>query len=146
MMFTLCAVNEIKQLAFFSFFAIALLTGPATGLAVCWSRGWVQKLKGVAVGSAVGALAVVALAFMVDATGRDLAPVSGELLRHTFPCEPPDLSGNVTLGWAMLYAVKVAAIILTTKFATTSLLSLSSVAMQLGMRFKRNLRQRPGPD
>ena len=146
MMFTLCAVNEIKQLAFFSFFAIALLTGPATGLAVCWSRGWVQKLKGVAVGSAVGALAVVALAFMVDATGRDLTPASGEHMRYTFPCEPPDLSGNVTLGWAMLYVVKVAAIILTTKFATTSLLSLSSVAMQLGMRFKRNLRQRPGPD
>ena len=145
-MFTLCAVNEIKQLAFFSFFAIALLTGPATGLAVCWSLGWVQKLKGVAVGSAVGALAVVALAFMVDATGRDLTPVSGELIRHTFPCGPPDLSGNVTLGWTMLYAVKVAAIILTTKFATTSLLSLSSVAMQLGMRFRRNLRQRPGPD
>jgi len=146
MMFTLCAVNEIKQLAFFSFFAIALLTGPATGLAVCWSRGWVQKLKGVAVGSAVGALAVVALAFMVDATGRDLTPVSGELLRYTIPCGPPDLSGNVTPGWAMLYAVKVAAIILTTKFATTSLMSLSSVAMQLGMRFKRNPRQRPGPD
>ena len=59
---------------------------------------------------------------------------------------PPDLSGKVTLGWTMLYAVKVAAIIPTTKFATTSLLSLSSVAIQLGMRFKRNLRQRPGPD
>ena len=38
-MFTLCAVNEIKLLAFYSFFAIAVLTGPATGLAVCWSRG-----------------------------------------------------------------------------------------------------------
>ena len=145
-MFTLCAVNEIKQLAFFSLFAIALLTGPATGLAVCCSLGWVQKLKGVAVGSAVGALAVVALAFMVDATGRDLTPVSGELIRHTFPCEPPDLSGKVTLGWAMLYAVKVAAIILTTKFATTSLLSFISMAMQSGRRFRRNPRQGDSPE
>ena len=48
MMLTLCAVNEIKLLAFYSFFAIALLTGPATGLVVSRSRGWVQKLKGVA--------------------------------------------------------------------------------------------------
>ena len=146
MMFTLCAVNEIKQLAFFSLFAIALLTGPATGLAVCWSRDWVQKLRGVVVGSAVGALAVVALAFMVDATGRDLAPVSGEINRYTIPCGPPDLSGNATLGWAMLYAVKVAAIILTTKFAATSLLSFSSMAVQFAMRFKRNPRQGDSPE
>ena len=147
-MFTLCAVNEIKQLAFFSFFAIAFLTGPATGLAVCWSLGWVQKLKGVAVGSAVGALAVVALAFMVDATGRgsDLTPVSGELIRYTSPCGPPDLSGNVTLGWAMLYAVKVAAIILTTKFATTSLLSIGSIVMRSAMRLGRELRQGDSPE
>ncbi len=146
MMFTLCAVNEIKLLAFYSFFAIAFLTGPATGLAVCWSRGWVQKLRGVAVGSAVGTLAVVALAFMVDATGRDLVPVSGEINRYTIPCGPPDLSGNVTLGWMMLYAVQVAAIILTTKFATTSLLSLISMAAQFAMRLKRNPRQRFGPE
>ena len=146
MIFTLCAVNEIKQLAFLSFFAIAFLTGPATGLAVCWSRGWVQKLKGVAVGSAVGALAVVVLAYMVDAGGADLVPVSGEPNRYTFPCGPPDLSGKVTLGWTMLYAVKVAAIILTTKFATTSSLSFSSMAMQFAMRFTRNLRQRDSPE
>ena len=45
MMFTICPVNEIKLLAVYSFFAVALLTGPATGLAVSWSRGWVQKTK-----------------------------------------------------------------------------------------------------
>ena len=58
---------------------------------------------------------------LVDATGRDLAPVSGELNRYTFTCGPPDLSGNVTLGWTMLYAVKVAAIILTTAGGLNSL-------------------------
>ena len=143
-MFTICAVNEIKQLAFFSLFAIALLTGPATGLTVCWSGGWVQKLKGVAVGSAVGALAVVALASMFDTGG--VVPVPGEPNTYTFTCVPPDLSGNVTLGWAMLYAVKVAAIILTTKFATTSLLSFISMAMQFAMRFRRSQRQGGSPE
>ena len=58
-MFTLCAVNEIKQLAFLSFFIIAFLAGPATGLALTWSRGRVQKLRGLVIGLAVGALAVV---------------------------------------------------------------------------------------
>jgi hypothetical protein len=143
MMLTICPVNEIKLLAFYSFFAIALLTGPATGLAVSWSRGWVKKLKGVAVGSAVGVLAVVALANMVDTGG--LVPAPGEPNRYTFTCGL-DLSGNVTLGWTMLYAVQVAAIILTTKFATTSLLSFSAMAMQFAMRLKRNLRQRVGPE
>ena len=143
MMPTLCAVNEIKQLAFFSLFAIALLTGPATGLAVIWSHGWVKKLKGAAVGSAVGALAVVVLANMVDTGG--VVPVAGESNRHTFSCGP-DLSGNITLGWTILYMVKVAAIILTTKFATTSLLSFSSAAAQFVMRSTRNLRQRDSPE
>ena len=115
-MFTICPVNEIKLLAFFSFFAIAFLTGPATGLAVSWSRGWVQKLRGVATGSAVGVLAMVALANMVDTGGA--VPVPGESNRYTFTCGL-DLSGNFTLGWMMLYAVQVAAIILTTKFPTT---------------------------
>ena len=138
-MLTLCTVNEIKQLAFLSFFAIAFLAGPATGLAVSWSRGWVQKLRGVATGSAVGVLAVVALTNMVDTGG--VVPVPDEPNRYTFTCGL-DLSGNVTLGWTMLYAVKVAAIILTTKFATTSSLSFSAMAMRFAMRFKRNLRQR----
>ena len=83
---------------------------------------------------------------LVDATGRDLAPVSGELNRYTFTCGPPDLSGNVTLGWTMLYAVKVAAIILTTKFATTYLLSFSSMVVQFGVRIKPNLRQGDSPE
>ena len=144
MMFTICTVNEIKLLAFYSLFAIALLTGPATGLAVCWSRGWVQKLRGAAIGSAVGVLAVVALANMVDTGG--LVPVPGEPNRFTFPCGPPDLSGNVTLGWTMLYAVQVAAIILTTRFATTSSLSFSAMAMQFAMRLKRSLRRLGGPE
>ena len=143
MMLTLCAVDEIKLLAFYSFFAVAFLTGPATGLAVSWSRGWVQKLRGLAVGSAVGVLAVVALAHMVDTGG--VVPVPGEPNRYTFTCGP-DLSGNVTLGWTMLYAVKVAAIILTRKFATTSSLSFSAMAMQFAMRLKRNLRQRDSPE
>ena len=143
MMFTLCAVNEIKLLAFYSFFAIAFLTGPATGLVVSWSRGWVEKLRGVAVGSAVGALAVVALANMVDTGGA--VPVPGEPNTITFTCGL-DLSGNVTVGWAMLYAVQVAAIILTTKFATTSSLSFSAMAMQFTMRFRRNPRQEDSPE
>ena len=144
MMFTLCAVNEIKLLAFYSFFAIAVLTGPATGLAVCWSLGWVQKLQGVAVGSAVGAVAVVALASMFDTGG--VVPVPGEPNRFTFACGPPDLSGNVTLGWMMLYAVQVAAIILTTKFATTHLLSFTSMVVQFAMRFRQNPRQGDNPE
>ena len=80
---------------------------------------------------------------MVDTGG--VVPAPGEPNRYTFTCGP-DRSGNVTLGWTMLYAVKVAAIILTTKFATTSLLSLISLAMQFTMRFTRNLRQRDGPE
>ena len=143
MMFTICPVNEIKLLAVYSFFAVALLTGPATGLAVSWSRGWVQKLRGAATGSAVGVLAVVALAHMVDTGG--VVPVSGEPNRYTFTCGL-DLSGNVTLGWTMLYAVQVAAIILTTKFATTFSLSFSAMAMQFAMRLKRNLHRRVGPE
>ena len=141
MTFSLCPVNEIKLLAFLSLFAVAFLTGPATGLILGRRHNWIGKLMGLAIGSAVGALAVVALAYMVDATGRDPAPVSGELIRYTFPCGPPDLYGNVTLGWTMLYAVKVAAIILTTKFATTYLLSFSSMVVQFGVRIKRNPRQ-----
>lgn len=142
-MFTICPAHEIKLLAFYSFFAIAFLTGPATGLAVSWSRGWVQKLRGVATGSAVGVLAVVALANMVDTGGA--VPVPGEPNTYTFTCGL-DLSGNVTLGWMMLYAVQVAAIILTTRFATTSSLSFSAMAMQFAMRLKRNLRRRDGPE
>ena len=143
MMLTLCTVNEIKLLAFYSFFAIAFLTGPAAGFVVSRSYGWVQKLRGVAVGSAVGVLAVVALTHMVDTGG--MVPVAGEPNRYTFTCGL-DLSGNVTLGWIMLYAVKVAAIMLTTKFATTSLLSFSSMVMQFVMRLKRNLRQGDSPE
>ncbi len=89
-------------------------------------------------------LAVVALANMFDTGG--LVPVPGEPNRFTFPCGPPDLSGNVTLGWTMLYAVKVAAIILTTRFATTSSLSFSAMVMQFAMRLKRSLRRRDGPE
>ena len=32
MTLSLCPVNEVKLLAFFSFFVVAFLTGPATGL------------------------------------------------------------------------------------------------------------------
>ena len=143
MIFSICPVNEIRLLAFFSFFAIAFLTGPATGLAVSWSCGWVQKLRGVATGSAVGVLAMVALANMVDTGGP--VPVPGEPNTYTFTCGL-DLSGNVTLGWMMLYAVQVAAIILTTKFGTTFSLSFSAMAMRFVMRFKRDRRQRDGPE
>ena len=144
MTFSLCAVNEIKLLAYLSFFAVAFLTGPATGLILSWRRTWIGKLTGLAIGCAVGALAMVALAHMVDATGRDLVPVPDEPNRYTIPCGPPDLSGSVTLGWMILYAMKVAAIILTTKFATTSLWSLGPIVMRPAMRLKRNLRRRSG--
>lgn len=139
---TLCTVNEVKLLAFFSLFAVAFLTGPATGLTLSRRRNWTEKLTGLAIGSVVGALSVVALAHMVDAAGRDLVPVPGEPNRFTFPCGPPDLSGNVTLGWTVLYAVKVAAIILTTKFATTSLWTIGSAVMRSARRLRRDLRQR----
>ena len=86
---------------------------------------------------------MVSLAHVVDTGG--VVPVPGEPNRYTFTCGP-DLSGNVTLGWTMLYAVKVAAIVLTTKFATTSSLSFSAMAMQFAMRLKRNLRQRDSPE
>ena len=144
MTFSLCPVNEIKLLAFLSFFAVAFLTGPATGLILSWRHTWIGKLTGLAIGCAVGTLAVVALAHMVDATGRDLAPVPGEPNRYTIPCGPPDLSGNVTLGWAMLYAVKVAAVILTTKFATTFLWSIGPTVMRPATRLERHLRRWSG--
>ena len=144
MTLSLCPVNEIKLLAFFSLFAVAFLTGPATGLRLSWRHHWIGKLTGLVIGSAVGAMAVVALAQMVDATGRDLVPVPGEPDRFTFPCGPPDLSGSVTLGWTVPYAVKVVAIILTTKFATTALWSIGPTVMRPAMRLERYLRRRSG--
>ena len=69
-------------------------------------------------------------------------PVPGEPNRFTFDCGGPDLSGKVTLGWTMLYAVKVAAIILTTRFATGSLLSVVSMAVRSAIRLEKNLRRR----
>ena len=142
MTLSFCPVNEVKLLAFLFLFAAAFLTGPATGLILSWRRNWIGKLTGLAIGFAVGALAVVALAHMVDATGRDLVPVPGEPNRYTFPCGPPDLSGNVTLGWTMLYAVKMAAIILTTKFATTALWSIVPTVKWLARRLERHLGRR----
>ena len=144
MTFSLCPVNEIKLLAFLSLFAVAFLTGPATRLTLSRRRNWIGQLTGLAIGCAVGALAVVALAHMVDATGRDPVPVPGEPNRFTFPCGPPGLSGNVTLGWAVLYAVKVAAIILTTKFATTALWTIGPIVKRSAMRLQRHLRRRSG--
>ena len=142
MTFSLCPVNEVKLLAFLSLFAVAFLTGLVTGLTLGWRHKWTGKLTGLAIGSAVGALAVVVLAHMFDPGGA--VPVPGEPNRFTFACGPPDLSGNVTLGWTMLYAVKVATIILTTKFATTSLWSFGSTVMRLAVRLGRELRQRYG--
>ena len=144
MTFSLCPIDEIKLLAFLSFFAVAFLTGPATGLTLSRRRNWIGKLTGLAIGCAVGALAVVALAHMVDAAGRDPVSVPGEPNRFTFPCGPPDLSGNITLGWSVLYAMKVAAIILTTKFATTSLWSIGPTVMRSAGRLERHLRRRSG--
>ena len=72
MTFSLCPVNEVKLLAFFSLFAIALLTGPATGLILTWRYNWIGKLTALVIGSAVGVLAVVALAHMVDRRGQGL--------------------------------------------------------------------------
>ena len=144
MTFSVCPVNEIKLLAFLFLFAVAFLTGPATGLILSWRHHWIGKLAGLTIGFAVGALAVVALAYMVDATGRDLAPVPGEPNRYTFPCGPPDLSGDVTLGWTILYAMKVAAVILTTKFATTFLWTIGPTVMRTAMRLQRYLRRRSG--
>ncbi len=138
MILTLCAVNEIKLLAFLSFFAIAFLTGPATGLALGWPHGWLGRLKGLAIGSAVGVLGVVVLTNILDTGGS--VPVPGEPGKFTFTCGQ-DLSGNVTLGWTMLYAVEVAAIILSAKFATTSIWSLGSIVIRTAIRFQRNLRQ-----
>ena len=145
MTLSLCPVNEVKLLAFLSLFAVAFLTGPVTGLILSRQHNWIGKLTGLAIGFAVGALAVVALAHMVDATGRDLVPVPGEPDRFAFPCGPPDLSGNVTLGWTMLYAVKVTAVILTTKFATTSLWSMGPTVMRSARRLERHQCRRSGP-
>ena len=144
MTLSLCPVNEVKLLAFLFLFVAAFLTGPATGLILSRRHNWIGKLTGLAIGSAVGALAVVALAHMVDAAGRDLVPVPGEPNRFIIPCGPPDLSGSVTLGWTMLYAVKVAATILTTKFATTSLWSIGPIVKRSAMRLERYLRRRSG--
>ena len=85
---------------------------------------------------------MAALANMFDTRG--VVPVPGEPNTYTFTCGP-DLSGNVTLGWIMPYAVKVASIILTTKFATTSSLSFTSMVVQFAMRFRQNLRQGDSP-
>ena len=83
-------------------------------------------------------LGVVVLTNILDTESS--VPVPGEPGRFTFMCGQ-DLSGNVTLGWTMLYAVEVAAIILSAKFATTSIWSLGSIVIRTAMRFQRNLRQ-----
>ena len=139
MLFTLCQVNEIKLLASLSFFAVAFLTGPATGVTLGWAHGWVVRLTGLTIGSAVGVLAVVVLTNMLDTGGA--VPVPGEPNRFTFTCGW-DMSGNVTVVWTLLYVVQVAAIVLTTRFATTSLWSLGLIVMGSAIRFRRNLRER----
>ena len=139
MIFSLCPVNEIKLLAYFSFFAVAFLTGPATGLALGWARGWVVRLTGLAIGSAAGVLAVVVLTIMLDTGGA--VPVPDEPPRFTLTCGW-DMSGTVTMVWTMLYVVQVAAIILSTKFATASLWSLGLIVMGSAIRFRRKLRER----
>ena len=139
MIFSSCPVNEIKLLASLSFFAVAFITGPATGVTLGWAHGWVVRLTGLAIGSAVGVLEVVVLTNMLDTGGA--VPVPGEPNRFTFT-SGCDLSRNVTVVWTMLYVVQVAAIILTTKFATTSLWSLGLIVMGYAVRFRRNLRER----
>jgi len=56
MTLSLCPVNEVKLLAFFSFFVVAFLTGPATGLILSRRHNWIGKLTGLAIGAAVGAV------------------------------------------------------------------------------------------
>ena len=139
MIFSLCPVNEIKLLASLSFFAVAFITGPATGVTLGWAHGWIVRLTGLAIGSAIGVLAAVVLTNMLDTGGR--VPVPGEPGSFALTCGW-DMSGNVTVVWTMLYVVQVAAIVLTTKFATTSLWSLGLIVMGSAIRFRRNLRGR----
>ena len=78
MIFSLCPVNEIKLLASLSFFAVAFITGPATGVTLGWAHGWIVRLTGLAIGSAVGVLAAVVLTNMLDTGG------SGSSARRTW--------------------------------------------------------------
>ena len=124
MLLTLDVVNEVKLVALFSYLVIALLTGLVTGLALGWRRGGLSRLGGITLGSGVGVTAVVILALMFDSGG--VVPVVCDPDLFTFS-NGPDIYGDITVGWTVLYAVRVGAIILSTKFVTTSLWSLAGV-------------------
>ena len=105
-----------------------------------WAHGWIVRLTGLAIGSAVGVLAAVVLTNMLDTGG------SGSSARRTWQvyvylrvATCPETSP-----WfgRLLYVVQVAAIVLTTKFATTSLWSLGLIVMGSAIRFRRNPRER----
>ena len=124
MMLSLDVVNEVKHVALFSYLVIALLTGSVTGLTLGWRHGGLGRLAGITLGSGVGVTAVVILAIMFDSGSA--VPVACDQIRNTFS-NGPDISGDITVGWTLLYAVRVGAIILCAKFATTSLWALARV-------------------
>ena len=124
MMLSLDVVNEVKHVALFSYLVIALLTGSVTGLTLGWRHGGLGRLAGITLGSGVGVTAVVILAIMFDSGSP--VPMACDPDWYTFS-SGPDISGDITVGWTLLYAVRVGAIILSTKFATTSLWALARV-------------------
>ena len=143
---SIAPVNEIKLVALVVLLAAALITGPVTGLALGWRLGRLGKLTGSALGLAVGIVTVIVVAVMVEEPNRTemilrgpgeagtLAPGDpGVEVRYTFPVDGP-VHGKVTLVWAMLYPVRVLAVVVCPWFVTARLWSLGRMAFPFVMR------------
>ena len=139
-------INEVKLVALIVLLAAAFFTGPVTGLVVGWRRGGLGRVGGSALGLAVGVVAVVIIAVMVEEPNRTemiltgpadagtLAPGDpGVEVRYTFPVDGP-LHGKVTLVWALLYPARVLAAVLCAWFVTTGLWSLGQMASRFVIR------------
>ena len=142
-MLSMAPINELKLVALLVLLAAPLLTGTVTGAALGWRRGRLGRLAGSALGLSVGVLAVVVVVAMMEepdqpemvligpADAGALAPGDpGVEVKYTILVNGP-LYGEVTLIWALLYPIRVGAVIVCTRFATVSLWSL----IRMGARF-----------
>ena len=144
-MLSLEPINEVKLVALLFLLAAALLTGLVTGAVLGWRHGGLGKLAGLALGLGVGVLAVVVVVAMLEEPDQPamvlMGPVDtgtltpgdpGVEVRYSIPANGP-LNGEVTLIGALLYPIRVGAVIVCTRFATVSLWSL----IRMGARFVR---------
>ena len=148
-MLSLEPINGARLVSLVALLAAALLTGPAVGLFSGWRYGSLGRLAGLALGLAVGVAAVVVVALMVEEPSRPQlvliepadagSPLTGEPggeVRYTFPSNGP-LTGEVTLVWALLYPIRVGAVVLCTWFVTTRLWSAARKGARLIVRSER---------